>query len=109
MNAAGPMETGVDGIALSCDGAVLFYTPLTSRTLYSIQTTYLRNWTVHDLNPYVTDLGYKVNASGGLAASSEGSLYLTALEISSVYGLSPYTDDRYSIITISRRLLRTRT
>lgn len=93
VNAAAPMETGADGIALSCDGTVLFYTPLTSRTLYSIQTAYLRDWTLADLSAYVTDLGYKLSASDGLAASFEGDIYLTAIESSSIYRLSPYTND----------------
>jgi sugar lactone lactonase YvrE len=93
VNAAGPMETGADGIALSCDGTVLFYTPLTSRTLYAIETSYLRDWNLLDLSPFVTDLGYKLSASDGLAASFEGSLYLTAIETNSIYRLSPYTED----------------
>ena len=93
VNAAAPMETGADGIALSCDGTVLFYTPLTSRTLYSIETSYLRDWTLSDLSGYVTDLGYKLSASDGLAASYEGNLYLTAIENNAVYRLSPYTSD----------------
>ncbi len=33
-----PMMAGVDGIALSPDGLFLFYTPLTSRELYSVPT-----------------------------------------------------------------------
>ena len=34
-----PMMTGVDGLALSCDGKALFYCPLTGRILYSVLTS----------------------------------------------------------------------
>jgi sugar lactone lactonase YvrE len=34
------MLTGADGIALSCDMKRLYWTPLTSRKLYGIETDY---------------------------------------------------------------------
>ena len=90
VNANAPMETGADGIALSCDGSTLYYTPLTSRTLYSIPTEYLRDWTKPDLSPYITNLGYKLSASDGLASSYSGSLFLTAIENNGIYLQYPY-------------------
>ena len=77
------METGLDGIALSCDKKTLYYTPLTSRTLYAISTKYLKNGP-SDVSKNVVELGYKLSASDGLMCSQNGKLYLTAIELNSV-------------------------
>ena len=62
-----PMLTGVDGIALSCNGDTLFFCPLTGRMIYSILTI------------------DKKEASDGLLASSKGNLYMTGIETGSIY------------------------
>ncbi|CAG9314426.1 unnamed protein product [Blepharisma stoltei] len=81
-----PMETGADGIALSCDKRTLYYTPLTSQYLYSIDTMYLRDPKYHaNISNYVQPIGWKKSASDGLAASEKNNLYITALEYNSVY------------------------
>jgi sugar lactone lactonase YvrE len=78
-----PIETGLDGIALSCSKKTIYYTPLTSRTLYAIRTEYLKD---EKSNPekHVIELGYKLSASGGLVSSRNGRLYLTSLELNSI-------------------------
>ena len=80
-----PMLTGVDGIALSCNGDALYYCPLTGRMLYSILTKdidkALNNKTY---NIQVYD-GFKKEASDGLLASSKGNLYMTGIETGSIY------------------------
>lgn len=80
-----PMQTGVDGIALSCDRRTLYYTPLTSRTLYSIDTKSLRESHSKDPSSSVVKLGYKKSASDGLIAGAKGHLYITAIEQNRVY------------------------
>ena len=80
------MHTGVDGIALSCDTDTLFFSPLTSQTLYAIPTAVLRDSTLSDtqLNTRVQVLGYKLSASDGLAAASNGALFATALQLNGI-------------------------
>jgi sugar lactone lactonase YvrE len=86
-NSDKPMSTGADGIALTCDFETLFFTPLTSRTLYSIKTKYLRDTdlTAEQLLDKVQDLGFKTSASDGLAAGAGGHLYFTGIETNTVY------------------------
>ena len=90
------MLTGVDGIALSCDRRTLYYTPLTSRTLYSIDTKYLREPHYNDISSKVIKLGYKKSASDGLIAGARGHLYMTAIEQNRVYKVKDITPDSES-------------
>ncbi|OMJ86281.1 hypothetical protein SteCoe_12269 [Stentor coeruleus] len=92
VNQDSPMETGADGIALSCDKKTLYYTPLTSRTLYAINTKVLQTATSQsNLSEYVIKLGYKLSASDGLICSQNGHMYLTALELNAVLFQSDIT------------------
>ena len=84
--------TGADGIALSCDGNTLYYTPLTSRILYSISTEILRSGDNQKAIENVKTLGYKRSASGGLIMSARNRLYMTALEDNAVYMSSSLGD-----------------
>lgn len=79
-----PTQTGVDGIALSCDRRTLYYTPLTSRTLHYIDTSYLRSAYNEDISGKTVTLGYKKSASDGLMGSEKGKIYITAIELNSV-------------------------
>ena len=85
-NETNPMMTGADGIALSCDGEVLFYCPLTGRMIYSILTKdidlAIKKGNTSDIKVYE---GFKKEASDGLLASSKGNLYMTGIETGSVY------------------------
>jgi len=79
-----------DGIALSPDGATLYFQALTGRTLYRVDTASLRD---PSLSP--EDLGKrveKVGATGpadGLECAPDGTLYLTSLEDHAVKRLMP--------------------
>lgn len=65
-----------DGIALSADGKTLYFSPLSSRHLYSVATALLRDPTVSEakLVAAVKDLGEK-GASDGLEADADGAVY----------------------------------
>ena len=89
----GPIYTGVDGIALSCDRRTLYYTPLSSRTLYSIATKSLREAKTKDPSSSVVKLGYKRSASDGLIAGAKGHLYITAIEENRVYKVRDITSN----------------
>lgn len=66
-----------DAIALSADGSMLFYGPLSSRTLYAVPTALLRDYTVPEaeLGRAVRDVGQK-GASDGVAEDAGGRIYV---------------------------------
>jgi sugar lactone lactonase YvrE len=78
-------KVGADGIALSPDGGLLFYCPLSSRRLYSVETSALIDRSLDDeqVAATVVDLGDK-GASDGLESDTEGAVYATAYEHSAV-------------------------
>lgn len=73
---------GSDGIAISPDGATLYYCPLTSRHLYSVSVDALadRNKPDAGVAATVKDLGEKGGASDGLESDAEGRVYLSDYE-----------------------------
>lgn len=78
---AKPLTVGSDGIALSADGSRLFYTPLSSRELYSVSTDALADPNLSDNQVAQTILHEdKEFASDGLEADSQNRLYLTDWE-----------------------------
>ncbi|WP_177331056.1 L-dopachrome tautomerase-related protein [Pseudomonas sp. PI1] len=72
---------GADGVALSQDGATLYYSPLSSRHLFSVPTRLLRDrsLTEDEIAAAVQDLGEK-GASDGIEADSFGRIYATDYE-----------------------------
>jgi sugar lactone lactonase YvrE len=78
-------RVGVDGIALSPDGGLLFYCPLSSRRLYSVETSALIDRSLDDeqVAATIVDWGDK-GASDGLESDADGGLYATAYEHSAV-------------------------
>ncbi len=70
-----------DGIALSPDGQTLYFSPLSSRHLYSVPTRLLRDASVSEkaLDAAVQDLGEK-GASDGLESDANGAVYATDYE-----------------------------
>ncbi len=70
-----------DGIALSPDGQTLYFSPLSSRHLYSVPTKLLRDVSVSEkaLDAAVQGLGEK-GASDGLEADADGAVYATDYE-----------------------------
>jgi sugar lactone lactonase YvrE len=79
-----PMRFGVgsDGIAISPNGKILYYCPLTSRHLYSVSVDALvdRDLSDSEVASTVKDLGEKGGGSDGLESDSQGRVYLTDYE-----------------------------
>lgn len=71
-----PWLVATDGIAISPDGATLYYCALSSRHFYSVPTALLRDPAVTDeqIAAAIKDLGPKA-PSDGLAEDSEGNIY----------------------------------
>lgn len=85
-----PVKFDSDGIALSPDGDLLYYKPLTDTKLYRIKTEYLRNDTLsgQKLKGYVEDLG-KYIVTDGMEFDKKGNLYLGDPQNSSIVKISP--------------------
>eukprot|EP00767_Chilomastix_cuspidata_P002451 gnl/Chilomastix_cuspidata/2577.p1 GENE.gnl/Chilomastix_cuspidata/2577~~gnl/Chilomastix_cuspidata/2577.p1 ORF type:complete len:471 (+),score=196.84 gnl/Chilomastix_cuspidata/2577:194-1414(+) len=91
------MHTGADGIALRGDGEILYWCPLSSRALYSIETFYLRNSRPGDgaavygsksITHYIaaTDAASaRPSAADGLTFDNASNLYLSGIEANAVY------------------------
>ena len=77
---------GSDGIAISADGARLYYCPLGSRRLYSVDTDALANRSLEDSDAGATviDEGDKGGASDGLESDAAGNIYATNYEHNSI-------------------------
>ena len=77
---------GSDGIAISEDGSRLYYCPLGSRKLYSVDTNALADRSFDELKVVdtVTDEGDKGGAADGLESDATGYIYSTNYEHNSV-------------------------
>jgi sugar lactone lactonase YvrE len=73
---------GTDGIAISADGARLFYCPLGSQKLYSVETDALFDRSIDDTTVATTviDEGDRGGASDGLESDADGHIYSTNYE-----------------------------
>ena len=80
-----PPQVHSDGIALTRDGAYLYYQALTGRTLYRIRTKYLRDSTIseQELGEKVELVG-KTGAADGITIGPDDCLYLTSLEYNAI-------------------------
>jgi sugar lactone lactonase YvrE len=85
-----PLKIASDGIALSPDGETLYYSPLSSRHLYSVPTRMLRDTAVSEaqLSAAVRDLGEK-GASDGLESDANGVVYAGDYERNAIRYLKP--------------------
>jgi sugar lactone lactonase YvrE len=72
-----------DGIAISNDGATLYWQALTGRTLCSIDTAKLRSGSASDIEAAVTKVG-ATHVADGMWMSRDGSLYITSPSDNSV-------------------------
>jgi sugar lactone lactonase YvrE len=83
--APAPFNVASDGIALSADGATLYYCPLSSRHLYSVPTALLLDRHASDaaVAKAVVDLGEK-GSSDGLEADDKGRVYAGDYERNSI-------------------------
>lgn len=99
-----PIKGGANGIALSPDGARLYYTPLMSRRLYAVETAALLDAGKDDaaVAETVTDLGEK-GLTGGLAADSRDRIYLSLQEFNGIGRRDP--DGRVEVIATDPRLI----
>jgi sugar lactone lactonase YvrE len=98
------IKGGANGIALSPDGARLYYTPLMSRRLYAVETAALLDAGKDDaaVAETVTDLGEK-GLTGGLAADSRDRVYLSLQEFNGIGRRDP--DGRIEVIATDPRLI----
>ncbi|HEX8376137.1 MAG TPA: L-dopachrome tautomerase-related protein, partial [Geminicoccaceae bacterium] len=80
-----PVQGGANGIALSPDGARLYYAPLMGRRLYAVPTALLLDPEASDAQVAagVEDLGEK-GMTGGLIADSKDRVYLALQEHNAV-------------------------
>ena len=99
-----PIKGGANGIALSPDGARLYYTPLMSRRLHAVETAALLDAGKDDaaVAETVTDLGEK-GLTGGLAADSRDRIYLSLQEFNGIGRRDP--DGRVEVIATDPRLI----
>lgn len=99
-----PLGVASDGIALSADGRALYFTPLSSRHLYSVATALLRdaNFSEQQLTAAVQDLGEK-GASDGLEADAAGGIYAGDYEHNSIRKRLP--DGQWQTLVHDPRLL----
>jgi sugar lactone lactonase YvrE len=99
-----PFNVASDGIAISADGATLYYCPLSSRHLYSIPTAVLLDRSASEavVAEAVVDLGEK-GASDGLEADDKGRIYAGDYERNSVR--QRQTDGEWKTIAHDPRIL----
>jgi sugar lactone lactonase YvrE len=96
---------GSDGIAISADGARLYYCPLGSRRLYSVDTDALADRSLEDSDAgaTVTDEGDKGGASDGLESDAAGNIYATNYEHNSI--MRKHLDGVWETVVHDSRLL----
>jgi sugar lactone lactonase YvrE len=99
-----PISFGSDGIAISADGAKLYYCPLASRKLYGVSTGALidQSKSDDDVARTVEDLGEKC-ASDGLETDSENRLYATDYETAAIRRRTP--DGRMEVLVQDPRMI----
>lgn len=99
-----PIKGGANGIALSPDGARLYYTPLMSRRLYAVETAALLDEGKDDaaVAETVTDLGEK-GLTGGLITDSRDRVYLSLQEFNAIGRRHP--DGRIEVVATDPRLI----
>jgi sugar lactone lactonase YvrE len=95
---------GANGIALSPDGARLYYAPLMARHLYAVDTAALLDPRASDamVAASVRDLGEK-GLTGGLTTDSKDRVYLSLQEHNAVGRRDP--DGRITVLAADERLV----
>ncbi len=99
-----PAKFNSDGIALTPDGAWLYYKPLTDDKLYRISTEHLRNWNLKDtaMNSKVEDLGH-FTTTDGMIFDKQGNLYLGDLQNYSIVRIDK--DHKMTTLVKDQRLI----
>lgn len=100
-----PVSMGSDGIAISADGSRLYYCPLISRRLYSVDVDALVDRSMDDAEVAATvrDEGDKGTGSDGLESDDAGRIYVTAYEQNAILRRTP--DGAYETVVHDPRLL----
>jgi DNA-binding beta-propeller fold protein YncE len=96
-------QVHADGIALDRTGDYLYFQALTGRTLYRVETRWLRDslLTAVELEKKVEALGVTGSADG-LEFGPDGKLYLTALEENAIKRFDPATRTVATVVTDGR-------
>ncbi|NBD28374.1 L-dopachrome tautomerase-related protein [Paenibacillus glycinis] len=85
-----PFRTASDGLAISPDGKMLFFCPLTSRHLYSISAEALRDRTIPDIKlSYDVKYWGEKGASDGMITDAKGNVYAGDYENDSIRKIWP--------------------
>lgn len=84
-----PVHISVDGISISPDGQTLYFSSLSSRYLYKIETKYLRDLSIGDkeLEQFVFYMIEK-GASDGMITDNQGNIYVGDYENNSIRKIS---------------------
>jgi len=100
-----PVKMGADGIAISADGARLYYCPLASRQLYSVAIDALVDRSLDDraVAATVTNEGDKGGGADGLESDAAGYIYATNYEHHAVLRRSP--DGEWETVVYDPRLM----
>ncbi|KAL1859869.1 hypothetical protein Plec18170_001815 [Paecilomyces lecythidis] len=89
------LTQGCDGIQLDPSGSVLYYSPMVSDYIYSIETKYLRDHTSIDsleaANDNVKSLGQRGGHGNGFEGDSNGLIYQGIPEQNAIYYYNPST------------------
>ena len=86
-------EKQIINVALSCDGLYLILCPLSSRMIYSVLTSTLRDESISFISINDVNEGYKNDASSSLITSNMDNLYLTGLEKNVIYFANQIEND----------------
>ncbi|WP_265459945.1 L-dopachrome tautomerase-related protein [Enterococcus sp. HY326] len=99
-----PWQVAVDGIAISPGGKILYFSPLSSRHLYSIETDLIFDSEIadQDLAKHVKDWGEK-GASDGMITAEDGTVYAGDYENNSIRAIHP--DGTMSTVVHDSRIL----
>jgi sugar lactone lactonase YvrE len=97
---------GADGIAISSDGSRLYYCPLGSRKLYSVDTDSLvdRSLDERKVADTVVDEGDRGGASDGLESDASGYIYSTNYEHNSIMRRHPNNREWETVVHDPRLL-----
>ena len=88
---ASHIAEGLDGAELSLNGDVMYYSPLTSDYLYSIETRYLRKDPSEDVSApqrasnNVMNLGQRGGNANGFSGDSNGAVYMLMPEQNAIF------------------------
>ena len=101
----GGAAMGADGIAISSDGARLYYCPLGSRKLYSVSTDALADKSLDEqkVGASVADEGDRGGAADGLESDAAGYIYSTNYEHNAILRRSP--NGKWETVVHDPRLL----